>query len=207
MVAGTAEEISRFAVEAAMGAGVRAVVLGGWAALSLDALPTGPLREYAAANVLFYAGSLPHEWLFPRCAAAVHHGGAGTVAAVLRCGIPNIVTPVFIDQFYWARRVQALRVGVGFDTPLRSLGAPALAAAIKECLTSAEIQASAKTLGKRLRDERPGAETAADVVAEVARQRMLALAAAARTEDTRPPTPASLKRGHALGKGPAFGAV
>jgi len=138
MVAGTSEQISRFAVEAAMGAGVRAVVLGGWAALSLDSLPAGPLREYAAANVLFYAGSLPHEWLFPRCAAAVHHGGAGTVAAVLRCGIPNIVTPVFIDQFYWARRVSALRVGYGFSEPLRAIGAPALAAAIKECVTSAE---------------------------------------------------------------------
>ena len=207
MVAGTSEQISRFAVEAAMGAGVRAVVLGGWAALSLDSLPVGPLREYAAANVLFYAGSLAHEWLFPRCAAAVHHGGAGTVAAVLRCGIPNIVTPVFIDQFYWARRVQALRVGVGFSEPLRSIGAPALAAAIKECLTSPEIKATAKTLGKQLKDERPGAETAADVVAEVARQRMLALAAAARTKDTRPPTPASLKFGHSLGKGPSFGSV
>ena len=205
MVAGTSEQISRFAVEAAMGAGVRAVVLGGWAALSLDSLPVGPLREYAAANVLFYAGSLAHEWLFPRCAAAVHHGGAGTVAAVLRCGIPNIVTPVFIDQFYWARRVQALRVGVGFSEPLRSIGAPALAAAIKECLTSPEIKATAKTLGKQLKDERPGAETAADVVAEVARQRMLALAAAARTEDLRPPTPASLKSGHAIGKGASFG--
>jgi sterol 3beta-glucosyltransferase len=208
MVAGTSEQISRFAVEAAMGAGVRAVVLGGWAALSLDSLPAGPLREYAAANVLFYTGSLPHEWLFPRCAAAVHHGGAGTVAAVLRCGIPNIVTPVFIDQFYWARRVQALRVGVGFSEPLASLDAPALAAAIKECVTSAEIKATAKTLGKQLNDERPpGAETAADVVAEVARQRMLALAAAARTEDTRPPTPASLKGGHSLGKRGAFGFV
>ena len=205
MVAGTSEQISRFAVEAAMGAGVRAVVLGGWAALSLDSLPVGPLREYAAANVLFYAGSLAHEWLFPRCAAAVHHGGAGTVAAVLRCGIPNIVTPVFIDQFYWARRVQALRVGVGFSEPLRSIGAPALAAAIKECLTSPEIKATAKTLGKQLKDERPGAETAADVVAEVARQRMLALAAAARTEDLRPPTPAPLKSGHAIGKGASFG--
>ena len=293
--------------QAAMGAGVRAVVLGGWAALSLDSLPAGPLREcaaatlppsplsapsapclhrlpnspsprpplrrYAAANVLFYAGSLPHEWLFPKCAAAVHHGGAGndrasrrpspalnpprgrarpesarsappppverpgTVAAVLRCGIPNIVTPVFIDQFYWARRVSALRVGYGFSEPLRSLGAPALAAAIKECVTSAEsaprgalerggaparmtrddlrvprpnltcgaVKANAKTLGKQLKEERPGAETAADVVAEVARQRMLALAAAQRTEDVRLPTPVALKRGHSLGKGPAFG--
>ena len=159
------------------------------------------------------------------------------MAAVLRCGIPNIVTPVFIDQFYWARRVSALRVGYGFSEPLRSLGAPALAAAIKECVTSAEsaprgalergdapsrmtrddlrvprpnltcgaVKANAKTLGKQLKEERPGAETAADVVAEVARQRMLALAAAQRTEDVRLPTPVALKRGHSLGKGPAFG--
>ena len=66
-------------------------------------------------------------------------------------------------------------------------------------------KANAKTLGKQLKEERPGAETAADVVAEVARQRMLALAAAQRTEDVRLPTPVALKRGHSLGKGPAFG--
>ena len=58
---------------------------------------------------------------------------------------------------------------------------------------------------KQLKEERPGAETAADVVAEVARQRMLALAAAQRTEDVRLPTPVALKRGHSLGKGPGFG--
>ena len=67
------------------------------------------------------------------------------------------------------------------------------------------VKANAKTLGKQLKEERPGAETAADVVAEVARQRMLALAAAARTEDLRPPTPAPLKSGHAIGKGASFG--
>ena len=69
------------------------------------------------------------------------------------------------------------------------------------------VKANAKTLGKQLKEERPGAETAADVVAEVARQRMLALAAAARTRETRPPTPSALKGGHALGKGPSFGSV
>ena len=67
------------------------------------------------------------------------------------------------------------------------------------------VKANAKTLGKQLKEERPGAETAADVVAEVARQRMLALAAAQRTEDVRLPTPVALKRGHSLGKDPAFG--
>ena len=56
-------------------------------------------------------GSLAHEWLLPRCAAAVHHGGAGTTAASLRAGKPTVVTPVMVDQFFWAQRVNALGVG------------------------------------------------------------------------------------------------
>ena len=92
VVPGTAEEMARFAVEAAMAAGARAIVLGGWADISAASLPPGALREYAAQRVLFCSGSLPHEWLFPQCACAVHHGGAGTVAAVLRSGIPQVAS-------------------------------------------------------------------------------------------------------------------
>ena len=66
------------AVEAAMLANVRAVVLGGWAGLNFDALPAEPpsLREYAASKVHFVSTSVPHEWLFPKVSCAVHHGGA-----------------------------------------------------------------------------------------------------------------------------------
>ena len=204
MVAGSAEKMATFAVEAAKVAGVRAVVLGGWAALSSESLPAkGGLREYAKANVLFYAGSLPHEWLFPQCAAAVHHGGAGTVAAVLRAGVPSIVTPVFIDQFYWARRVNIQKVGYGFSEPLLSIKGTELGEAIKRCVNSDEIKATAARLGKDLVNSTSGQLNAADIITEVARQRMLALMDAkhpsvAGEDYVQPSTPAPLKRGHSL---------
>jgi UDP:flavonoid glycosyltransferase YjiC (YdhE family) len=47
---------------------------------------------------VFVAEALPHDWLFPRTAAAVHHGGAGTTAAALRAGVPSVVVPFMADQ-------------------------------------------------------------------------------------------------------------
>ena len=114
------------------------------------------------------------------------------------------MTPVFIDQFYWARRVDALRVGVGFSAPLKSIRAAALGAAIRTCVSDGAVRARARSLGAALAAERPGAERAADVVAEVARQRLLALVAADHPSVTGapgyapPPTPAPLRRGHSL---------
>ena len=49
-----------------------------------------------------------HDWLFPRMAAVVHHGGAGTTAAGLRAGVPTIITPIYGDQFFWGQGMTAL---------------------------------------------------------------------------------------------------
>ena len=53
---------------------------------------------------------VPHDWLFPRIDAALHHGGAGTTGASLRAGIPTLIKPWFGDQYFWASRVQLLGV-------------------------------------------------------------------------------------------------
>ena len=63
-------------------AGKRGILLGGWAGLTAEVLDTATeegkaLKDYAAANI-FELPSCPHDWLFARCAAVVHHGGAGT---------------------------------------------------------------------------------------------------------------------------------
>lgn len=52
--------------------------------------------------------SAPHDLLFPRCAAVVHHGGAGTTDTALRAGIPQILQPHFLDQFWYADRLRRL---------------------------------------------------------------------------------------------------
>ncbi|CAH9148999.1 unnamed protein product [Cuscuta epithymum] len=50
-------------------------------------------------------GSISYQWLFPRCAAAIHHGGSGSTAAALQAGIPQVICPFMLDQFYWADRM------------------------------------------------------------------------------------------------------
>ncbi|CAH9079634.1 unnamed protein product [Cuscuta europaea] len=55
--------------------------------------------------------SISYNWLFPRCAAAIHHGGSGSTAAALQAGIPQVICPFMLDQFYWADRMFWLGVG------------------------------------------------------------------------------------------------
>lgn len=60
---------------------------------------------------VFYVAGVDHASVLPRCAAAVHHGGAGTTAASLRAGLPTLVCAVTADQPFWGERVRALGVG------------------------------------------------------------------------------------------------
>jgi sterol 3beta-glucosyltransferase len=102
-------------------AGVRAVVQSGWADLG----PTG--------DDILVVGDLPHDWLFPRTAAVVHHAGAGTTGAGLRAGVPAVPVPVLVDQPFWADRLH--RLGVAPDPlPLHELTADTLADALRSCL-------------------------------------------------------------------------
>ncbi|KAH0733649.1 hypothetical protein KY289_004837 [Solanum tuberosum] len=57
-----------------------------------------------------FSGSVPYNWLFPRCAAAIHHGGSGSTAAALLAGVPQVICPFMLDQFYWAERMYWLGV-------------------------------------------------------------------------------------------------
>ncbi|XP_020221678.1 sterol 3-beta-glucosyltransferase UGT80B1 isoform X3 [Cajanus cajan] len=61
-------------------------------------------------QLLCFSGSVPYGWLFPKCAAVIHHGGSGTTAAALQAGKPQVVCPFMLDQFYWAERMHWLGV-------------------------------------------------------------------------------------------------
>ena len=88
--------------EALARAGQRGVLVSGWS--GGGHLPDLPEHVFAIENV-------PYDWLFPRMAAVVHHGGAGTTAAGLRAGRPSVLVPYFADQPFWAGRVTELGVG------------------------------------------------------------------------------------------------
>ncbi len=95
---------------------------------------------------------LAHAWLFPRMAALVHHGGAGTTGAGLTAGKPTVVIPTSSDQPFWGRRVHALGVGPA-PIPIRRLTAEALTRALATVLSDTGVRARAIELGKQLRAE------------------------------------------------------
>ena len=95
---------------------------------------------------------VPHEWLFPRMAAAVHHGGAGVTGYALRAGVPQVVVPYGVDQPFWAWSVE--RVGASAaPIPRKQLTAENLAYAIHVAVTHAGIRERAQQVGERIRAE------------------------------------------------------
>ncbi|MDQ0510730.1 UDP:flavonoid glycosyltransferase YjiC (YdhE family) [Angulomicrobium amanitiforme] len=128
-------------LEALARTGKRGLLATGGGALEAQRVP---------GNVHIIAG-VPHDRLFPRVAATVHHGGAGTTAASLRAGKPAAICPFFGDQPFWARRVAEL--GVGPPTiHRRTLSAESLAAAIT-AMDDPEMRHRASTLGVAIRQE------------------------------------------------------
>lgn len=143
------------AVRALRLAGLRGVVLGGWAELGAEKLRGQPdsdeLLAYAKENVIF-VNTAPHEWLFPQCVATVHHGGSGTTAAALRSGRPTIVTPCAFDQFFNARMVADS--GAGLALPQVAAVIPQqLADALRRATTDRALIERAAALGEQLRAE------------------------------------------------------
>lgn len=116
---GDGEKITRIVIEALAATGQRGVLASGW----------GGLASIEVSDRIYQLDSAPHDWLFPRCAAVVHHGGAGTTHEGLRWGRPSIVCPVFGDQPFWGRRVRDLGAGPA-PLPLKKLSSDALAAAL-----------------------------------------------------------------------------
>lgn len=94
---------------------------------------------------------VPHGWLYKHVKVAVHHGGAGTTSASLHAGIPTIILPLAIDQFFWGERIQKL--GVGLSIPQRKLNAKNLAQAIIEVLHNNEMQTQDKIISESLNKE------------------------------------------------------
>jgi UDP:flavonoid glycosyltransferase YjiC (YdhE family) len=127
-------------LEAVRARGVRAVISRGWAGLG-----EGPLPE----NV-FVTDAVPHAALFPRTAGIVHHGGAGTTAMATRAGVPQLVVPHLLDQFYWAYRVRALGLGPP-ALRRRDLSPERLADAIAELVDNEVLAERARDLGERTR--------------------------------------------------------
>jgi sterol 3beta-glucosyltransferase len=136
------ERQTRLALRALELSGQRGVVLTGWGGLA---------RLESSPNV-FFADNVPHAWLFPRMAAVIHHGGAGTTGAGLRAAVPGILTPFVGDQYAWADRV--LKLGVAPRAPdSKKLTAEKLAQVIQAAVSDSEMRNRAAALGQAIEAE------------------------------------------------------
>jgi len=136
------QQTAALVLEALQKSGQRAVMLSGWSGMSGENLP----------DTVHLINDVPHAWLFPRMAAVVHHGGAGTTAAGLRAGIPNIVVPFFGDQGFWGARVASLGVGPT-PIPRKQLTAQNLAGALERMVADSDMRSKAAILGAKIQAE------------------------------------------------------
>ena len=152
------QSLSTLAIKGLQLAGVKGVLLGGWAGLTRDSLDVSTdegkeLYAWSQENIL-EIDSCPHDWLFPQCAAVVHHGGAGTLAAGIRAGRPTLVCATQGDQPFYGSLVQARGIGkylglVGSD----KLTAETIAAGIKQVTSDQSIITAAQAMAEQVKTE------------------------------------------------------
>lgn len=128
---------SRVLIEAARALGLRSIISGGWA----------NLRSVDSGSDCVSVGDIAHEKLFPRVAAVVHHGGAGTTTAAARAGRVQVVVPRLYDQFYWSYRVEQLGVGVAVAGP-EDLTVSAITTALRQCLSPSVTECALALAGR-----------------------------------------------------------
>ena len=154
MVHSDSKKLVAVLLEAIQMSGCRAVIQG----MTLEGL-----RQHPTPDV-YWADFVSHNWLFPRAACIVLHGGAGTAAATFRSGIPGIFIPHgdCYDQRYWGQLAEE----AGCSVPAiqySDLEAVSLAASIKASINDNRLRLAAAALGAKIRKE-PGVRCATRLI-------------------------------------------
>jgi vancomycin aglycone glucosyltransferase len=106
-----APDAARVAIQAIRAHGRRALLARGLA--GLDVVDDG--------DDCFVLGEVNQQALFPRVAAVIHHGGAGTTTTAAQAGVPQVIVPQVADQPYWARQLGRLGIGAAHPGPVPSV--------------------------------------------------------------------------------------
>lgn len=158
----TAKEGNQFCqmlLESCRKLGYRLLIGSGWS-------QTG-IQLAANYRLFLMRQALPHHLLLPHCRGAIHHGGCGTTHSVARAGVPQLLTPLLLDQPYWAYRVE--RLGIG-PRALRIAKANQreVDRKVEELMTNARFQRQAAQVGQLIRAEQ-GVQHLCDYIERVNR--------------------------------------
>ena len=152
MISRNPNQLARTILLALEKAGQRAIFCSGW----------GDIKQTDLPSSVYLLEKVPHDWLFPQVAAAIHHGGAGTTAATLRAGIPSIVVSFFADQPIWGKLLEKLGVSPA-TYPQSELNSNELAASLRALVENVRFRAQSQRLQSQIQNEN-GAEEAAKVI-------------------------------------------
>jgi sterol 3beta-glucosyltransferase len=135
---------------------LRGIVATGWGGIA----PGDP-----GTDDILMVDAIPHDWLFPRVAAVVHHGGAGTTAAGLRAGKPTLICPFLADQPFWGARIHAIGAGPQ-PLPHKHLTGGPLATRLNSLVSGSGYRRRAGEL-RKLVTAKDGAAAAVHILDEV----------------------------------------
>ncbi|KAF4953377.1 hypothetical protein FSARC_12428 [Fusarium sarcochroum] len=145
------QALTTMVFEAIKMSGVRAIVSKGWGGFGAGDVP----------DSVYLIGNCPHDWLFQRVSAVVHHGGAGTTAAGIAVGRPTVIVPFFGDQPFWGQMMA--RAGAGpVSVPYKELTAEILAESITFALQP-EVQEVAREMALQIEEEDGSGGAAQDI--------------------------------------------
>lgn len=120
------------------------------------------IRGLPLSDRILRLPSAPHDWLFPRVSAIIHHGGAGTTGASLHAGKPTLVCPFALDQFHWAAKLCALGIGPE-PIPIKKFSPSLFTSSLQALVQNRLYREKAASFAKQISREN-GAEEAAQVI-------------------------------------------
>ena len=141
---------------AARALGCRLIVAGGWARID---------RGVDVSDSVMPVREAQHQALFPRVKAVIHHGGAGTTTAAARAGVPQLILPHILDQYYWAHRVELLGLGPR-ALPIEQITTKRLTSRCRELIESDRFGGNARVLAERM-VARDGVANAASILEQL----------------------------------------
>lgn len=122
--------------------GERAILSGSFSHVQKERLP----------HHLLWIDSVPHDWLFPKVAAVIHHGGAGTTHAGLIAQKPTLIIPFVVDQFHWGELIYRLGCGPK-PIPAKRFSQELFRKAIEQLLNKESYRIEAKRLSEKMEQE------------------------------------------------------
>lgn len=136
------EKMTRAIIDVLQELSIRTILSGKFHYLKKEQLP----------EHILWIESAPHDWLFPRVQAIVHHGGAGTTHASLLAGKPTLIVPYVVDQFHWGDKVY--RFGLGpRPLPAKKLMKEAFRTSVEQLLKNPSYQSHAEANAEKMQQE------------------------------------------------------